>query len=154
MSKQWTRVREEWVLSQWLSSVHGKNIGPAGDWTSDLLFPQCFQKLSVVDVLKRVSMEERATGCRKVSTVVFPYNLIFLIVISCMPCSLQGKQRNHQTSKQIVKQVNIWNIVENTYYQSVDQSINQSVNQCLFMLTLKNQGHFVSTFLVLRLSVC
>ena len=24
-----------------------------------LLFPQCFQKLSVVDVLKRVSVEER-----------------------------------------------------------------------------------------------
>ena len=28
-----------------------------------LLFPQCFQKLSVVDTLKRVSMEERVNTC-------------------------------------------------------------------------------------------
>ena len=29
----------EWILSQWLSSILGKNIGRAGDRTSDLLFP-------------------------------------------------------------------------------------------------------------------
>ena len=29
-SKQWTVVREEWILSQWLPSIFGKTIGPAG----------------------------------------------------------------------------------------------------------------------------
>ena len=31
-------VREEWILSQWLPSILGKNTGWAGDRTSDLLF--------------------------------------------------------------------------------------------------------------------
>ena len=34
----WTEMREEWILSQWLSSILGNNIGRAGDQTSDLLF--------------------------------------------------------------------------------------------------------------------
>ena len=36
--EQWTVVREEWILSQWLSSILGKNIGWARDRTGDLLF--------------------------------------------------------------------------------------------------------------------
>ena len=38
LSKQQTVVREEWILSQWLSSILEKNIGQAGDQTSNLLF--------------------------------------------------------------------------------------------------------------------
>ena len=42
----WNNVQrwEEWVLLQWLSSNLGKNIGRAGDRTSDLLFSssQCY----------------------------------------------------------------------------------------------------------------
>ena len=38
LSKQRTALREEWILSQWLSSILGKNTGRAGDRTSDLLF--------------------------------------------------------------------------------------------------------------------
>ena len=34
---QWTAVREEWIISQWLSLILGKNIGQAGDGTSNLL---------------------------------------------------------------------------------------------------------------------
>ena len=45
LSKQWTAVREEWILSQWLSSVLEMNIGRAGDRASDLLFssPQSYR---------------------------------------------------------------------------------------------------------------
>ena len=39
MSKQQTAVREEWILSQWLSSILGKNIGQASDLFSSL---QCY----------------------------------------------------------------------------------------------------------------
>ena len=35
--RQGTAVREEWILSQWLSSILRKNIGRAGDRTSDLV---------------------------------------------------------------------------------------------------------------------
>ena len=38
LSKQRTAVREEWILSQWLSSIFGKNIGWTGNWTCDSLF--------------------------------------------------------------------------------------------------------------------
>ena len=38
LTKQWTVVREEWILLQWLSSILGKNIGQARNHTSDLLF--------------------------------------------------------------------------------------------------------------------
>ena len=38
LSTKWRVVREEWILSQWLSSILGKNIGWAWDRTSDLLF--------------------------------------------------------------------------------------------------------------------
>ena len=38
LSKQRTAVREEWILSQWLSSILGKNIGRAEDRTTNLLF--------------------------------------------------------------------------------------------------------------------
>ena len=38
LSKQWTAVREEWILSQRLSLILGKNNGWAGDRTNDLLF--------------------------------------------------------------------------------------------------------------------
>ena len=31
-------MRAEWILSQWLSSILGKNVGQAGDQTSYLLF--------------------------------------------------------------------------------------------------------------------
>ena len=31
-------VREEWILSQWLSLILGKNVGRSGDWSSYLLF--------------------------------------------------------------------------------------------------------------------
>ena len=37
LPKQHIAVREEWILSQWLSSILGKNIARAGDRTSDLL---------------------------------------------------------------------------------------------------------------------
>ena len=37
-------MREEWILSQWLSSILRKNIGRAEDWTSDLFSsPQCYR---------------------------------------------------------------------------------------------------------------
>ena len=45
MLKQRRTVREEWILLQWLSSILGKNIGRARDYTSNLLFSswQCYQ---------------------------------------------------------------------------------------------------------------
>ena len=36
--KQWTAVAEQWILSQWLSSILWKNIVQPGDQTSNLLF--------------------------------------------------------------------------------------------------------------------
>ena len=42
LSKQWTAVREDWILLQWLSSIIGKNIGQARDWTSNLLFSSLY----------------------------------------------------------------------------------------------------------------
>ena len=38
LSKQWTPVREEWILSQWLLSILVENIGRARNQTSDLQF--------------------------------------------------------------------------------------------------------------------
>ena len=42
-------------LSAWVESIVGK--GEIARLEQFLLFPQCFQKQSVVDVLKRVFME-------------------------------------------------------------------------------------------------
>ena len=36
--KQWTAMREEWILSQWLSLILGKNTAKAKDWTNNILF--------------------------------------------------------------------------------------------------------------------
>ena len=36
LSKQWTAVREKLILLQWISSILGKNIGWAGNQTSNL----------------------------------------------------------------------------------------------------------------------
>ena len=44
-------------LSDWVEHIVGKGEIPR--YRQFLLFPQCFQKQSVVDVLKRVSMESR-----------------------------------------------------------------------------------------------
>ena len=38
LSKDWTAVKKDRILSQRLSSILGKNIARAGDRTSDLLF--------------------------------------------------------------------------------------------------------------------
>ena len=42
-------------LSDWVENIVGK--GEIACYEQFLLFPQCFKKLSVVDVSKRVSME-------------------------------------------------------------------------------------------------
>ena len=42
-------------LSEWVESIVGK--GEIAHYEQFLLFPQCFQKLSVVDVSKWVSMK-------------------------------------------------------------------------------------------------
>ena len=42
-------------LSAWVENIVGK--GEIAHYKQFILFPQCFQKQSVVDVLKRVSMD-------------------------------------------------------------------------------------------------
>ena len=44
-------------LPAWVENIVGK--GEIARYEQFLLFPQCFQKQSVVDVLKQVSMEYR-----------------------------------------------------------------------------------------------
>ena len=52
MSKKWTNGVQ---LSDWVENIVGKE--EIARYEQFLLFPQCFQKLSVVDVSKWVSME-------------------------------------------------------------------------------------------------
>ena len=52
MSKTWTNGQQ---FSDRVENVVGK--GEIAPYEQFLLFPQCFQKLSVVDASKRVSME-------------------------------------------------------------------------------------------------
>ena len=62
LSKQWTVVREKWIMSQWLSSILGKNIGWAGDRAAAL----------PTEILRKGSML-----VRKVSTPFQPAILKF-----------------------------------------------------------------------------
>ena len=51
-----SKIRQMGIeLSDWVENIVGK--GEIARYEQFLLFPQCFQKLSVVDVLKWVSME-------------------------------------------------------------------------------------------------
>ena len=56
--KKRTTVREEGVLSQWLSSILRKNIGQAEDWTSDILFssPSAMQPTELWGSVKLVEI--------------------------------------------------------------------------------------------------
>ena len=74
--KRWTSVREEWLLSQGLSSILGRNIDWAGDQTSDPVF------LSPVRYPLSYGVERFSCECPLVSRAAYRYGWIGIDMIS------------------------------------------------------------------------